>query len=217
VHGVTADGRCGGFPPSCIVGGPFPSWNRSILTEIYLCHACSCPEVLRTETAGQVSEGQVPSPQLGIEQQQRQRQQRGGGGADGSVVQMHTGSVRGAGWAKFFESVRRDTLARRAAERRRQGAGRKDESRIGVFCCGPMGADLRQNCVKFSAIVRGNDDATPPPPPPSPPRRRPPPAPLGGGAQAPPQPAADRVTGASAPPHAADMMDIRFQLHAEVF
>eukprot|EP01047_Picozoa_sp_COSAG01_P060318 COSAG01_NODE_7377_length_3230_cov_7.645800_2_plen_177_part_00 len=21
---------------------PFPSWNRSILTEIYLCHACSC-------------------------------------------------------------------------------------------------------------------------------------------------------------------------------
>jgi hypothetical protein len=33
---------------------PFPSWNRSILTEIYLCHACSCPEILRTEMAGQV-------------------------------------------------------------------------------------------------------------------------------------------------------------------
>jgi hypothetical protein len=33
---------------------PFPSWNRSILTEIYLCHACSCQEILRAETAGQV-------------------------------------------------------------------------------------------------------------------------------------------------------------------
>eukprot|EP01047_Picozoa_sp_COSAG01_P014532 COSAG01_NODE_710_length_14110_cov_94.506745_1_plen_81_part_00 len=35
------------------VSWPFPSWNRSILTEIYLCHACSCQEILRTETAGQ--------------------------------------------------------------------------------------------------------------------------------------------------------------------
>eukprot|EP01047_Picozoa_sp_COSAG01_P051849 COSAG01_NODE_5390_length_4291_cov_3.107109_3_plen_237_part_00 len=25
-----------------VVSGPFPSWNRSILTESYLCHACSC-------------------------------------------------------------------------------------------------------------------------------------------------------------------------------
>eukprot|EP01047_Picozoa_sp_COSAG01_P026040 COSAG01_NODE_1664_length_9573_cov_31.637429_8_plen_101_part_00 len=24
---------------------PFPSWNRPILTEIYLCHACSCHEI----------------------------------------------------------------------------------------------------------------------------------------------------------------------------
>jgi hypothetical protein len=37
----------------CAVSWPFPSWNRSTLTEIYLCHACSCQEVLRTETAGQ--------------------------------------------------------------------------------------------------------------------------------------------------------------------
>ena len=37
-----------------LVSRPFPSWNRSILTEIYLCHACSCQEILRTETAGQV-------------------------------------------------------------------------------------------------------------------------------------------------------------------
>jgi hypothetical protein len=27
------------------VRGPFPSWNRSILTEIYLCHACSYHEI----------------------------------------------------------------------------------------------------------------------------------------------------------------------------
>ena len=35
------------------VSRPFPSWNRSISTEIYLCHACSCQEILRVETAGQ--------------------------------------------------------------------------------------------------------------------------------------------------------------------
>jgi hypothetical protein len=37
------------------VSRPFPSWNRSILTEIDLCHACSCQGeiILRTETAGQ--------------------------------------------------------------------------------------------------------------------------------------------------------------------
>eukprot|EP01047_Picozoa_sp_COSAG01_P071610 COSAG01_NODE_11162_length_1992_cov_1.972002_2_plen_100_part_00 len=37
-----------------VVSRPFPSWDRSILTEIYLCHACSCQEIFRTETAGQV-------------------------------------------------------------------------------------------------------------------------------------------------------------------
>jgi|EP01047_Picozoa_sp_COSAG01_P051226 hypothetical protein len=36
------------------VSRPFPSWNRSILTEIQLCHACSCQEISRVETAGQV-------------------------------------------------------------------------------------------------------------------------------------------------------------------
>jgi hypothetical protein len=36
------------------VSRPCPSWRRSILTEIYLCHACSCQELLRTETAAQV-------------------------------------------------------------------------------------------------------------------------------------------------------------------
>eukprot|EP01047_Picozoa_sp_COSAG01_P077440 COSAG01_NODE_13951_length_1515_cov_1.260593_1_plen_148_part_10 len=28
------------------VSRPFPSWNRSILAGIYLCHACSCQEML---------------------------------------------------------------------------------------------------------------------------------------------------------------------------
>jgi hypothetical protein len=32
----------------CSVGRAFSSWNRSILTEIYLCHACSYHEILRT-------------------------------------------------------------------------------------------------------------------------------------------------------------------------
>jgi hypothetical protein len=27
------------------VSRPFSSWNRPILTEIYLCHACSCHEI----------------------------------------------------------------------------------------------------------------------------------------------------------------------------
>jgi hypothetical protein len=27
------------------VSRPFPSWSQSILTEIYLCHACSCHEI----------------------------------------------------------------------------------------------------------------------------------------------------------------------------
>eukprot|EP01047_Picozoa_sp_COSAG01_P037344 COSAG01_NODE_2962_length_6786_cov_21.580544_3_plen_153_part_00 len=27
------------------VSRPFPSWSRSILTEIYLCHACSCQQI----------------------------------------------------------------------------------------------------------------------------------------------------------------------------
>jgi hypothetical protein len=39
------------------VGRAFPFWNRSTLAEIYLCHARSCHEILRTETLpGQVLE-----------------------------------------------------------------------------------------------------------------------------------------------------------------
>jgi hypothetical protein len=35
------------------VSRPFSSWMRSILAEIYLCHACSAHEILRMETPGQ--------------------------------------------------------------------------------------------------------------------------------------------------------------------
>eukprot|EP01049_Picozoa_sp_SAG25_P001713 SAG25_NODE_81_length_16694_cov_8.663332_3_plen_115_part_00 len=38
-HGVPSARRTGGRRS---VSRAFPSWNRSILTEIYLCHACSC-------------------------------------------------------------------------------------------------------------------------------------------------------------------------------
>eukprot|EP01047_Picozoa_sp_COSAG01_P006727 COSAG01_NODE_247_length_20443_cov_52.339543_7_plen_200_part_00 len=44
-------------PAQTSVSRPFPSWSRSILAEIYLCHACSCQETLRTEPAGQVARG----------------------------------------------------------------------------------------------------------------------------------------------------------------
>eukprot|EP01047_Picozoa_sp_COSAG01_P012766 COSAG01_NODE_583_length_15194_cov_5.640808_5_plen_365_part_00 len=49
-RGGAADHRRGALDG---VSRPFPSWNRSIVTKIYLCHACSCQEILRTETAGQ--------------------------------------------------------------------------------------------------------------------------------------------------------------------
>eukprot|EP01049_Picozoa_sp_SAG25_P000588 SAG25_NODE_21_length_22373_cov_13.904373_12_plen_91_part_00 len=35
----------------------FPSCTRCIVTEIYLCHACSCHEISSMETAGQVLAG----------------------------------------------------------------------------------------------------------------------------------------------------------------
>jgi hypothetical protein len=63
--GVSATMQMEGLaPPPGAVSRPFPSWNRSISTEIYLCHACSCQEILRTETAGQrgtTSSGAEPS------------------------------------------------------------------------------------------------------------------------------------------------------------
>jgi hypothetical protein len=35
-------GSGGDIPVVIPVSRPFPSWNRSTLTEIYLCHSCSC-------------------------------------------------------------------------------------------------------------------------------------------------------------------------------
>eukprot|EP01047_Picozoa_sp_COSAG01_P057470 COSAG01_NODE_6645_length_3566_cov_2.581194_3_plen_143_part_00 len=39
----------------------FPSMMRSILTEIYPCHACSCHEILRVETAQEPGSGGTAS------------------------------------------------------------------------------------------------------------------------------------------------------------
>jgi hypothetical protein len=38
----------------------FPSWMRPILTEIYLWRTCSCHEIMRMETPGQVALGSEP-------------------------------------------------------------------------------------------------------------------------------------------------------------
>jgi predicted RNA-binding Zn-ribbon protein involved in translation (DUF1610 family) len=53
-----------GNDPAAIeqVSAPSPSWHRSMLTEIHLCHACSCQEILRTETARQVGRLMLPGP-----------------------------------------------------------------------------------------------------------------------------------------------------------
>eukprot|EP01047_Picozoa_sp_COSAG01_P072668 COSAG01_NODE_11617_length_1893_cov_31.678715_2_plen_175_part_00 len=44
------------------VSRPFSSWNRPISTEIYLCHACSCHEMLTTMTAGQEMRADPTTP-----------------------------------------------------------------------------------------------------------------------------------------------------------
>jgi hypothetical protein len=38
---------------SSVVSAPLPSFARAVLTEISLCHACSCQEISRAETARQ--------------------------------------------------------------------------------------------------------------------------------------------------------------------
>jgi hypothetical protein len=56
-YGFESMGTWKTAPPSAAtVSRPIPSWNRSILTEISLCHACSCQERLRVETARQVED-----------------------------------------------------------------------------------------------------------------------------------------------------------------
>jgi hypothetical protein len=41
------------------VSRPLSSWNRPPLTEVYLCHACSCQEILRVNTARQGPQGML--------------------------------------------------------------------------------------------------------------------------------------------------------------
>jgi hypothetical protein len=56
------------------VSRPFSSWNRPILAEIYLCHACSCHEILRVKTPRQGGEQQ--QEQEAEPERQRRRQQQ---------------------------------------------------------------------------------------------------------------------------------------------
>jgi hypothetical protein len=58
----TAGGAAGALRPRGgghhrVVSAPSPSFVRPVLTEIHLCHACSCQEILRTETARQGCDG----------------------------------------------------------------------------------------------------------------------------------------------------------------
>jgi beta-glucosidase-like glycosyl hydrolase len=59
VYSLAAVGALDAPPPTGTVqtnvSEAFPSYSRSILTEIYLCHPCSCHEILRMETPGQVT------------------------------------------------------------------------------------------------------------------------------------------------------------------
>jgi hypothetical protein len=50
------DTHQGQITSSFCVSRAFPSWNRSILTEIYLCHACSYHEIEDGNAPGQADE-----------------------------------------------------------------------------------------------------------------------------------------------------------------
>jgi hypothetical protein len=64
------------------VSRPFPSVDRSILTEIYLCHACSWQAMLRTETARQVA--------VGLQAQEAASDAATGGSYTGNNTDNHT-------------------------------------------------------------------------------------------------------------------------------
>ena len=36
---------------------------------------------------------------------------------------------------------------------------KEGEHQVGVFCCGPMGADLRANCIKYGDVAREGEEA----------------------------------------------------------
>lgn len=90
---------------------------------------------------------------------------------DPDVVAVRTGSIRGAGWGKYFEQVKADVQRRRreeqAAPRKRERSrcgkignalDKHGEHQVGVFCCGPMGADLRANCIKYGDVAREGEE-----------------------------------------------------------
>lgn len=94
------------------------------------------------------------------------------GEEDRDVVAVRTGSIRGAAWGKYFEQVKADVQRRRREEsdtghRRRvrsrcgpiaDALDKEGENQIGVFCCGPMGADLRANCIKYGDVAREGEE-----------------------------------------------------------
>jgi hypothetical protein len=104
------------------VGRAFPSWNRSILTEIYLCHACSYQEILRMQTPGQAE-------QLACAREERRRLEQ----------QLHTlqqpppspGAGAGADNRQRRSSGRRRELSERAG-----GGGGLVETCM--VCCKPV-------------------------------------------------------------------------------
>jgi hypothetical protein len=51
-------------------------------------------------------------------------------------VRVQAGSVRGKSWGKFFQEVKT----------------KNPGERVGVFCCGPMGDDLRANCIEHGEV-----------------------------------------------------------------
>eukprot|EP01047_Picozoa_sp_COSAG01_P078038 COSAG01_NODE_14273_length_1474_cov_1.242182_1_plen_243_part_10 len=80
------------------VSRAFPSWKRSTLTEIYLCHACSCHEILRAETPGQVVDHVRARPALRLHAPHHLlggRRDPGGGGGARSVQAWAVVAARG--------------------------------------------------------------------------------------------------------------------------
>jgi hypothetical protein len=75
--GADGGGGAAAAPPkrTKAVRQAFPSWMRSIWTEVYLCRTCSCQEILRMETPGQAPRRprQLTYPE--VEEQRRAQQE----------------------------------------------------------------------------------------------------------------------------------------------
>jgi hypothetical protein len=74
-----------------LVSRPFSSWNRSILTEVYLCHAYSCQEILRAKTAGQDDRGLRPQQRLDRAAAAQRRQRPRSAGARQAIRSLRRG------------------------------------------------------------------------------------------------------------------------------